>query len=66
MDVSRMAHRPSFYERAIKEQARQKAAMTLECPQCGAKNQPGNRCIDIDDKDDAWCGQCSFCWQVQV
>lgn len=66
MDVRAMAYRPSVHERALKQLARRRVAVTLVCPTCGEANRPGRDLIELDDHDTAWCGACGESWAVQV
>lgn len=65
MDIHLMSQRRGFYETALRERTRQKAAKTLACESCGARNKPGLQLIDLDDYDTAWC-KCGACWAVAV
>lgn len=51
-------------ERALTQIKRQKKALTLVCPTCGASNKPGRSVIDLDEYDDARCEKCQDVWQV--
>lgn len=66
MNISAMSKRETPYDRARKEQVRRRAEMDLVCPICGTGNRPGAVVIDIDECDDARCGQCGDVWQVRI
>ena len=65
-DVARMGKHESAYDKAVKAQARHKAALGLVCQECHYQNRPGSMGIDVDEFDDARCDHCGYIWQVRV
>ena len=65
-DVWQMGKHETAYDKAVKQQARRKAALGLVCPECHYQNRPGAVEIDVDEHDDAHCERCGYIWQVRI